>query len=68
MKTFAGVLLIGLALIVASGVNGEDVKRTKKKIDWYGTLELGLEEAKRTNKPIFLLSAAPQCLGVPGIW
>lgn len=38
------------------------------KIAWYPTLEAGLEEAERSNRPILFTSAAPQCLGVSGIW
>lgn len=38
------------------------------KIAWYGQLKDGLAEAKRSNRPIFLVSAAPQCEAVPGIW
>ena len=38
------------------------------KIAWYSTLESGLAEAKRSQRPILLISAAPQCLGVPGTW
>ena len=37
-------------------------------IVWYGVLQDGLDEAKRTGKPILLMSAAPQCAGVPGMW
>ncbi|NCF55775.1 MAG: hypothetical protein GWP41_05860 [Planctomycetia bacterium] len=37
-------------------------------IAWYGTWEAAKSEAERTGKPILLLSAAPQCHGVPGIW
>lgn len=37
-------------------------------IAWYGILEDGLAEAKASNRPIILLSAAPQCAGVPGMW
>ncbi|MFT4649375.1 MAG: hypothetical protein ACI9X4_002614 [Glaciecola sp.] len=37
-------------------------------IAWYGTWKDGLAEAKRTNRPILLMSAAPQCHGVPGMW
>ena len=37
-------------------------------IVWYGVLADGLAEAKETGKPIFLLSAAPNCTGVSGIW
>ena len=38
------------------------------RIAWFGTWEAGLAEAKRTNRPILLVSAAPHCHGVPGIW
>ena len=38
------------------------------KIAWYGTLKDGLAEAKRSNRPILLVSAAPQCQNVPGMW
>ena len=37
-------------------------------IQWFGTLERGLAEAARTNKPILLVSGAPHCSGVPGMW
>lgn len=33
----------------------------KKGITWYGVLQDGLDEARRTGKPILLTSAAPQC-------
>jgi len=38
------------------------------RIAWYGTLDSGLAEAQRSGRPILLVSGAPQCLGVPGIW
>lgn len=37
-------------------------------IAWFGTWEGGLAEAERTGRPILLMSAAPQCHGVPGMW
>ena len=40
----------------------------KAGIAWYGVLEDGLAVAKEADRPIFLLSAAPQCAGVPGMW
>ena len=39
-----------------------------KRIAWHGNLEAGLALAKQTNRPVFLVSGAPACLGVPGIW
>ncbi|MCH2184213.1 MAG: thioredoxin family protein, partial [Mariniblastus sp.] len=35
-----------------------------EKIAWHGTWQGGLAEAKRTGKPILLVSAAPQCHNV----
>ncbi len=37
-------------------------------IQWFATWESGLDEASRTGKPILLVSAAPHCAGVSGIW
>lgn len=37
-------------------------------IAWFATWESGLREAQRTGRPILLLSAAPHCAGVSGIW
>jgi hypothetical protein len=37
-------------------------------VAWWGTWEGARAEASRSVKPILLLSAAPQCHGVPGIW
>ncbi len=38
------------------------------KIAWYGTLADGLAEAERSNRPILLVAAAPQCRNVSGMW
>jgi hypothetical protein len=49
-------------------------EKTKNKTDaksgiaWYGTWESGLAAAKRTGRPILLMSAAPHCHQVPGMW
>ena len=37
-------------------------------IQWYATWESGLREARRTGRPILLVSAAPHCAGVSGCW
>ena len=39
-----------------------------ERIAWYGTLEAARAEAKRTGKPILLVSAAPHCGTTPGVW
>ena len=43
-------------------------KKVVPGIVWYGVLKDGLAEAKRTEKPILLITAAAQCGGVPGMW
>ena len=40
----------------------------RELIQWYGAWDAAKREAKRTNRPILLLSAAPQCRGISGIW
>jgi hypothetical protein len=37
-------------------------------IQWFTTLEAGRAEAARTGRAILLVSAAPHCAGVSGIW
>ena len=41
---------------------------TEPRIAWFGTLQSGLAEARQSGRPILLVSGAPQCLGVPGVW
>ena len=50
---------------------GGSVPNSKKVVSgimWYGMLQDGLDEAKRTGKPILFITAAAQCRGVPGMW
>lgn len=39
-----------------------------ERIVWYGTLEKGRAIAAETERPILLISAAPACRNVPGVW
>jgi hypothetical protein len=48
-------------MLVIDPVEGE-------RVAWFSTLESGLAEARRTQKPIFLISARPNCRNVPGAW
>ena len=59
----AGLVLSGLAV-----ASDSDSPRLQPRIAWYGTLKSGLAEAERSNRAILLVSAAPHCTGVPGIW
>ena len=42
--------------------------RDRTLIPWFATLESARVEAKRTDRAILLLSAAPQCRGISGVW
>ena len=59
---------IACMLAVATITGSAAAEVAPPRIAWYGTLESGLAEAKRSGRPILFLSAAPQCLGVSGIW
>ena len=37
-------------------------------IAWFGTWERGHAEAQRSGRPILLVSAAPHCHEVSGLW
>ncbi len=37
-------------------------------VQWFTELRAGLEEARRTGRPVMLLAAAPSCGGVSGMW
>ena len=39
-----------------------------KRIQWHGTVAGGMAEAKRLQRPVLLVSAAPHCHQVPGVW
>ena len=63
--TGVGVLLGGLCVAT---VEAQRDRQLAAKIVWHGTWKGGLAEAQRTGKPIMLVSAAPQCHAVPGVW
>ena len=50
-------------------VEGSGTTATSRTlIQWFGTWAGAKAEAQRTGKAIFLLSAAPQCHGISGVW
>ena len=50
-------------------VVGSDTPAAKRDlIGWYGTWEGARAEAARSERPILLLSAAPQCHNISGLW
>ncbi len=77
-NSWKSLLIFGLLLTAAarpemavappSAATATDGEQYPAGVAWFGTWEGALSEASRTGKPILLLSAAPQCRGVPGIW
>jgi hypothetical protein len=69
IKVAAVISLFAVFANVGCGkAQSADVTSVGPRIAWFGTLESGLAEAKQSGRPILLISGAPQCLGVPGIW
>lgn len=62
----ASICFIVMVVALLAAVNAEE--NSPSRIAWYGDLETGLAEAKRSGRPILLVSGAPHCLGVPGVW
>lgn len=56
------------AMICINSCYAQSKSEIPSAIAWHGVLTDGLADAKATNRPIMLLSAAPQCAGVPGMW
>ena len=50
------------------GQDKDQVRGVGAGIQWFATWESGAAEANRTGRPIMLVSAAPHCAGVSGIW
>lgn len=70
LRNFSVVTVIGclLAMLVTADEGQQAETGIPQGIVWYGVLDDGLAEARATGKPILLLSAAPNCVGVSGIW
>ena len=70
------VLMAGTIAIAVSGATpgtssasgGAKSATAIERIAWYGTLESALDEAARTQRPIFLLAARPCASQVSGFW
>ncbi|MFT7619223.1 MAG: hypothetical protein ACI97A_002873 [Planctomycetota bacterium] len=74
---FGIVLIFSSTLALAQGPPGnrprgpgktQDWSQIDQRISWHGTWKAALATAKVTGQPILLISAAPSCGGVPGMW
>lgn len=74
LQMFIGVLILGTgtaSLLAQPGGPpgpGKVEPTSGPRVAWYGTLSGGLAEAKRLQRPILLVAAAPHCRQVPGVW
>jgi len=59
-------ILATLAFLL--GPAAVDAAEIPNRIAWYGSLKAGLAEASRSQRPILLVSGAPHCHGVSGVW
>jgi len=60
--------LAALAVLGAASLYADEKKPTNSGVAWYATWDRALEDAKRSNRPILLIAAAPQCHGISGLW
>ena len=59
----------GNAKVEGKGSLGENPAPVGSKgVVWYATWETAIEEAKRSGRPIFFMTAAYQCSKVPGVY
>ena len=63
MKRTIALLLLPLATTLAAAPAD-----AAERIAWYSSVKQGLAVAKTTGRPILLVSAAPHCHGISGIW
>lgn len=74
MRFFPRTLLMCAALTAASlsPAAADDKPETKASprggIQWFATWVQAEAEAKRTQRPILLVSAAPHCKNISGEW
>ena len=71
MKTY--ISLLAGTLAVSALLPGQDAATQRAAapgggIAWFGTWKQGAAEARRSGRPILLISAAPHCHSVSGIW
>ena len=45
-----------------------DWSALEQRIAWFGTMDRARAAARKTGRPILLVSGAPACRAVPGVW
>lgn len=72
------ILFLSLALVTGGLITAQggpprpgptmDWSTVENRIAWHGTVKGALDAAKRTGRPLLVMSAQPHCHGTPGIW
>ena len=68
------IVSAGLALATAAAAQPPhpevtvDWTKVEQRIAWFGTWNGAIAAAKRTGRPILLVTGAPHCQKVPGVW
>ena len=70
---FFAIVFLSSSITWAQGPRPNEVERNPQAIGaegvaWYTTWDTAAAEAKRSNRPIFFMSAAAQCSGVSGVF
>lgn len=65
---FLALVCVMASPAVAQFESSEKVADAPSSIAWYGTWKVGAKAAVESGKPILLVSAAPHCHNVSGIW
>lgn len=66
---FAVLVLSGIAALFTADLMAQEQQKEKNAgIQWLATWTSALQEAERRGRPILLVSAAPHCAGVSGMW
>lgn len=60
--------LLAAACVLVSSTLAHAENGSRERIAWVPSWDGAVAEAKRTGRPIMLVSAAPQCHNVSGIW
>mgnify|MGYP004268969097 CR=1 FL=1 len=60
-------------IVLAQGPRPDDLGASPQAVGeagvaWYTTWETALDEAKRSNRPIFFMAAAATCSGISGVF
>ncbi len=68
MAAIALAALLAPTIPTAAAGDTKAEPASKAGVQWFASWEQAQAEAKRTQRPILLTSAAPHCRNVSGMW